>query len=83
MNTLILCTAMTLNIFSMPAGSTVVGQVPAYKAVYLMDGSLMRDYVFIGKPGPDGVSPRGWVIYSGLGYCSQPPEDEEDLSRGK
>jgi hypothetical protein len=69
MNNLIMCTAMTLNIFSMPAGNTVVGEVPAYKAVYLMDGSLMRDWVFIGKPGDDGVSPRGWVIYSGLGYC--------------
>ena len=23
----------------------------------------------VGKPGPDGVSPRGWVIYAGLGQC--------------
>jgi hypothetical protein len=64
-----MCTAMALNIFSYPAGSTIVGQVPAYREVYLMDGSLMRDYVFIGKPGRDGVSPRGWVFYSGLGQC--------------
>ena len=69
MNTLILCTAMALNIFSMPAGNTVVGEVPAYRAVYLMDGSLMRDWVFIGKPGESGVSPRGWVTYAGLGQC--------------
>ena len=69
MNTLILCTAVTLNIFSAPAGSTVVGEVPVHKAVYLMDGSLLRDWVFIGKPGPEGVSPRGWVIYAGLGQC--------------
>jgi hypothetical protein len=69
MNSLILCTAATLNIFSAPAGNTVVGEVPAYQRVYLMDGSLMRDWVFIGKPSMDGVSPRGWVIYSGLGQC--------------
>jgi hypothetical protein len=52
-----------------PAGSTVVGEVPAYQRVYLMDGSLLRDWVFIGKPGESGVSPRGWVVYSGLGQC--------------
>jgi hypothetical protein len=23
----------------------------------------LRDWVFIGKPGENGVSPRGWVIY--------------------
>ena len=69
MNNLIMCTAFALNIFSMPAGSQAVGEVPAHKAVYLMDGSLFRDWVFIGKPGPDGVSPRGWVIYSALGPC--------------
>ena len=34
-----------------------------------MDGSLLRDWVFVGKPGRDGVSPRGWVIYAGLGQC--------------
>ena len=65
MNSLILCTAATLNIFSAPAGNTVVGEVPAYQRVYLMEGSLMRDWVFIGKPGENGVSPRGWVIYEG------------------
>jgi hypothetical protein len=69
MNSLMLCTAVALNIFSVPAGNTVVGEVPAYQQVYLMDGSLLRDWVFIGKPGPDGVSPRGWVIYSALGEC--------------
>ena len=69
MNSLILCTAVTLNIFSAPAGNQVVGTVPANKEVQLMDGSLSRDWVFIGEPGPDGVSPRGWVIYAGLGQC--------------
>lgn len=69
MNPLILCTAAALNIFSMPAGNTVVGTVPYGKPVYLMDGSLMRDWVFIGKPGPEGVSPRGWVKYEYLGQC--------------
>lgn len=89
MGNLIYCTAVALNIFSMPAGTTVVGQVPAYKAVYLMDGSLMRDWVFIGKPGPDGVSPRGWVKYEYLGPCqyqgtiqdpNNPTEEEIDQS---
>jgi hypothetical protein len=31
MNSLILCTAVTLNIFSAPAGNQVVGTVPANK----------------------------------------------------
>jgi hypothetical protein len=67
MNSLIMCTAVTLNIFSAPAGNQVVGTVPADKEG--MDGSLLRDWVFVGKPGPDGVSPHGWVIYAGLGQC--------------
>ena len=71
MNGIIMCTAVALNIFSMPAGNTVVGQVPYGKAVSIMDGSLMRDWVFIGKPDPQGgiASPRGWVKYEYLGYC--------------
>ncbi len=71
MNGIILCTAVAMNIFSAPAGNVVVGQVPAYKAVQIMDGSLLRDWVFVGKPDPQGgiASPRGWVLYSGLGTC--------------
>jgi hypothetical protein len=69
MNSLILCTAVSLNIFALPAGNQVMGTVPAYKAVQIMDVSPLRDYVFIGKPGPDGVSPRGWVTYQGLAVC--------------
>jgi hypothetical protein len=69
MNSFIMCSAVALNIFSAPAGNTVVGEVPAHKAVYLMDSSLMRDWVFIGKPDQNGVSPRGWVAYGGLGQC--------------
>ena len=69
MNGLIMCSLVALNIFSAPAGNTVVGEVPAYQRVYLMDGSLLRDWVFVGKPEPDGVSPRSWVIYAGLGQC--------------
>ena len=69
MNPLIMCTAMALNIFTAPAGSTIVGQVPQYASVYLLDGSLLRDWVFIGKPERDGISPRGWVQYAGLGQC--------------
>ena len=68
MNGLIMCSLVALNIFSAPAGNTVVGGSPQIR-VYLMDGSLLRDWVFVGKPGPDGVSPRGWVIYAGLGQC--------------
>jgi hypothetical protein len=68
MNGLIMCSAVALNIFSATAGNQVVGAVPANKEVQLMDGSLLRDWVFVGKPGPDGVSP-GWVIYAGLGQC--------------
>jgi hypothetical protein len=68
MNNLIMCSAVALNIFSQPAGNTAVGKVPAHAQVYLMDG-LMRDWVFIGKPGADGVSPRGWVAFSFLGEC--------------
>src|SRR5215469_14807398 len=85
MNSLIMCSAVALNIFSAPAGNTVVGEVPAYQRVYLMDGSLLRNWVFIGKPGESGVSPRGWVIYSGLGICpSRPnaPETSQDIERG-
>ena len=68
MNGLVMCTAVALNIYTAPAG-VVIGEVPAYQQVYLMDGSLMRDWVFIGKPGENGVSPRGWVVYAGLGQC--------------
>jgi hypothetical protein len=80
MNSLIMCSVAALNIFSAPAGNTVVGTVPAYAHVYLMDGSLLRDWVFIGKPGRDGISPRGWVAYGGLGYCppSPPPQDIDE-----
>ena len=58
MNSLIMCGAVALNIFSAPAGSTVVGEVPAYQRVYLMDGSLLRDWVFMANPGGTGF-PRG------------------------
>ena len=52
MNTLILCTAVTLNIFSAPAGNQVVGTVPANKEVQLMDGSLLRDWCSSASPDP-------------------------------
>ena len=38
---------------------------------------MMRDWVFIGRPGFDkagnyqGVSPRGWIPYGGLGVCAR------------
>jgi hypothetical protein len=77
MNGIFLCTAIALNIFSMPAGNTVVGQVPYGKAVQIQDTSLMRDWVFIGKPADGLPSPRGWVLYSGLGYCPNVPNAPE------
>ena len=77
MNPIIMCTAAVLNIFSMPAGSIAVGQVPYGKAVQILDTSTLRDWVFVGKPDPSGAlpSPRGWVLYSGLGYCHRTIEE--------
>ena len=49
---LTMCTIATLAILSQPAG-TVVGTVPAYKAVQIDDVSLLRDFVFVSKPGPE------------------------------
>ena len=73
MNSIILCTATALNIFSMPAGNTVVGKVPPGVAVQLLDTSTLRDWVFVGKPdsfsGGSLPSPRGWVQYAYLGQC--------------
>ena len=69
MNTLIMCTAVAINIFTQPAGNRTVGEVPAHAQVYLREGSLLRDWVFIGKPGQGGVSPRGWVSYAYLTQC--------------
>jgi hypothetical protein len=82
MNGLIMCTAAALNIFTVPAGHTVVGRVPQFAQVYLLEGSALRDWVFVGKPTDDGISPRGWVIYSGLGHCpsAPPPPAEEPAS---
>ena len=42
MNTLIMCSAVALNIFSAPAGNQVVGTVPVNKEVQLMDASTFR-----------------------------------------
>ncbi len=83
MNPLIMCTAAVLNIFSLPAGSVAVGQVPYGVAVQIQDTSTLRDWVFIGKPDRSGAlpSPRGWVLYSALGYCPlqqrQTPQEED------
>ena len=84
MNGIIMCTAAALNIFSYPAGSTVVGHAPRGVAVSIMDGSLMRDWVFVGKPDPSGAlpSPRGWVKYEYLGYCTQQAPAPQDPQEG-
>ena len=74
MNGLILCTVATLNIFSMPAGNTAGGSPsPPLRPSPLWTASLLRDWIFIGKPDPQGgvASPRGWVKYEYLGYCPQ------------
>jgi hypothetical protein len=77
-NPLIMCTAAMLNIFSQPAGNIKVGEAPYGVAVQIMDTSALRDWVFIGKPEPNGSlpSPRGWVLYSALGYCPRQPQQE-------
>jgi hypothetical protein len=71
MNPIILCTATAINIMSLPAGNTVVGVTALGERVQLQDGSLFRDWVFIGDPGWDkgvylGAKSRGWVPYSSL-----------------
>ncbi len=82
MNPLIMCTAAVLNIFSLPAGSISVGQAPYGVAVQILDRSILGDWVFVGKPDRGGAlpSPRGWVLYSALGYCPlqqrQAPQEE-------
>lgn len=70
MNTLI-CIATVLNIYSLPAGNTVVGTTYLGEQVQIQDSSLLRDWVFIGTPGFDGtkylgVRSRGWVPYASL-----------------
>ncbi len=81
MNALIMCTAAMLNIFSLPAGSVAVGQAPYGVPVQILDRSMLGDWVFVGKPSQDGsqASPRGWVLYSALGYCPRQPLRREQL----
>ena len=76
MNAIIFCTAVAMNIFSMPAGNTIVGGTFLGERVQIQDTSLMRDWVFIGEPGFElgvnnqqiytGVKSMGWVAYAGL-----------------
>ncbi len=81
MNAIIMCAAAVLNIFSMPAGNIAVGQVPYGVPVQIQDTSTLRDWVFIGKPDPSGAlpSPRGWVLYSALGYCPRQQQQQAPL----
>jgi hypothetical protein len=51
MNPIILCTAVAMNIYSLPVGNTVVGVTTLGEQVQLQDGSLFRDWVFVGTPG--------------------------------
>jgi hypothetical protein len=71
MNTII-CVATAMSIYSMPAGNVVVGVTTNGEQLQLQDGSLFRDWVFVGDPGWDGkgvylgARSRGWVPYSQL-----------------
>ena len=76
MNAIIFCTTVAMNIFSMPAGNTVVGTTFLGERLQIQDTSALRDYVFVGEPGWDthgyaGVKSMGWVAYSGLA-CAEP-----------
>jgi hypothetical protein len=68
----IICVATAMNIMSLPAGNTVVGVTSLGERVQLQDGSLFRDWVFVGTPGWDnkgtylGARSRGWVPYASL-----------------
>lgn len=90
MNTIALCVAVGLNIFSLPAGNTPVGTVPPdvrATHVVILDTSLFKDWVFIGVPidfpmAKPYVIPIGWVPYAGLTVCPPqpllpPPEDRQ------
>jgi hypothetical protein len=71
MTPVIICTGIAMNIYSLPAGNTVVGVTSLGEQVQLQDGSLFRDWVFIGDPGWSngvylGARSGGWVPYSSL-----------------
>jgi len=71
MTPIIFCTAVAMNIYSLPAGNTVVGTTALGEQVQLQDGSLLRDWVFISNPRDrGGPLSRGWVLYSNLA-CNQ------------
>ena len=65
-----MCTIVAMNILTLPAGQSV-GIVPANKEVVIEQVSILRDFAFISKPGPDGASPRGWVSWGGLRSCER------------
>ena len=67
MNGFFLCSAVALNLLSAPGGQ-VVGTVPLTNK--FKSWMSVHFATFVGKPGPDGVSPRGWVAYGGLGQCN-------------
>ena len=78
MNTIALCVAAAMNIFSSPNG-TPVGAVPILQGypqyeARVLDVSLFKDWVFIGIYGLPNriVVPLGWVPYAGLTVC--PPK---------
>jgi hypothetical protein len=72
MTPIILCTAVAMNIYSMPAGSHIVGITSPGERVQLQDRSLLGDWVYIGDPGWSdkgvylGARSRGWVQYANL-----------------
>ena len=86
MNTIALCVATAMNIFSLPAGNTVVATIPAPVPpsrpfmVQILDTSMFRDWVFIGVPMGFGPVPIGWVPYASLASCPIAVEPGPDRS---
>ena len=72
MNTIVLCTTIAMNIFSLPAGNHVVGTTMLGDTVVLQDRSFLGDWVFIGSASYDskynyqGAISRGSVPYANM-----------------
>jgi hypothetical protein len=72
MNTVVICIATALNIYSLPASGRVVGVTTNGERLEIQDRSLFGDWVYVGDPGWDqkgvylGARSRGWVPYGSL-----------------
>lgn len=71
------CALVAMNLYSAPAGNTVVGVVQQGEPLQIQDVSTLRDFVFVGTPGWDskgtyiGVRSRGWMQYINIGACQE------------